>query len=127
MADKVVRTTEDLIKRGPAGKSLVVLRGAVSLGTANDFSGTKIKGGKGAGAGFLHRISKETPGKPKGSLWTASQEEIAKVAAAAATANKDVHEGKYTDSVKKLLDVAYDNLTRKGGGGGGKKITPMVF
>lgn len=124
---KTVRTTESLVKRGDAGKSLVVLRGAVSLGTANDFAGTKIKGGKGAGAGFLHRISKETAGKPKGSLWTASDAEIKAVASAAKAANKDVHEGNYTANVKGLLDAAYDNLTRKGGGGGGKKVTPMVF
>ncbi len=123
---RMVRTTEYLIGKGDRGKSLVVIRGALSLGSKNKFAGTKIKDSKGASAGFLHRIGKETEGQTKGSIWTVSDAEIAKVTAAAKAANKDVHEKKYTDSVKKLIDSAYDNLTSKGGGGG-SKTTPLVW
>ncbi len=125
---KNVRNTESLMGRGDKGKILIVTRGAVTLAAKNDFEGTKLKGkGKSGGTGraFLHRIGGETTGKPKGTLWTAEDEVIKKIKVKAAAANKDVHEGKYTQSVKDFINKTYDELKREGGRG--ERVTPMVF
>lgn len=111
----VIRTDAQLAGMGVKGQVYLVVRKAFALADKNGFSGT-VRAGKKFPNGVLY-----SKGKDGGAYWKAAEDgaEFKDLKAAAKSAVSDLKQLKYTDKVKKVVDL----FSEMGGGGrGGSKL-----